>query len=167
MKEPMQAEKFDLVPDSNYPKNIMIGLLYEILDLPNTFVVGSMDTKVKPDETTTHYITGYYDNMGDREKPEDCHVWLRALPLLIEHMGDNQYIQNLENTPFPVLDSSTGHAAVFGYVYKVDPLSFMDKPEQRKSFMEVCEGGSVRGVYLRVKKYYQELVNKQKVNEYK
>lgn len=163
----MRAEKFDVVPDSNFPKNIIIGLLYEILDLPNTFVVGSMDANIKPDETTTHYISGYYDNMGDRENPKDQHIWLRALPLLIEHMGDNQYIQDLENLPFPISDYSTGHVAVFGYVYKVDPLSLMDKPEQKKNFMEVCEGGSVRDVYQRIKRYYQELVEKQKVNEYR
>ena len=163
----MRAEKFDVVPDSNFPKNIIIGLLYEILDLPNTFVVGSMDANIKPDETTTHYISGYYENMGDREKLEGRHVWLRALPLLIDRIGDNQYIQGLENIPAPVTDNSTGHAAVFGYVYKVDPLSLMDKPEQKKNFMEVCEGGEVQKVYQRVKEYYQELVEKQKVNEYR
>ena len=167
MKEPIRAEKFDIAPDSNYPKNIIIGLLCEILDLPNTFVVGSMDTGVKPDESATHYISGYYDNMGDRENLEDQHVWLRALPLLIEHMGDNQYIQDLENLPFPVSDCRTGHAAVFGYVYKVDPLSLLDSPEQKKNFMEVCDDGSIRTVYQRVKEYYQLLVSKQKVNEYR
>ena len=167
IKEPMRAEKFDIVPDSNYPKNIMIELIYEILDLPNTFVIGSMDTVLKPDETTTHYISGYYESVGDRENPEDQHIWLRALPLLIEHIGDNQYIQDLENIPVLVSDSSTGYAAVFGYVYKVDPLSLLDKPEQKNDFMEVCEGGSVRDVYQRVKEYYQELLNEQKVNEYR
>lgn len=167
MRKPMQAEKFDIVPDSNSPKNVIIGLLYEILDLPNTFVIGSMDTVVSPDDTTTHYIAGYYDNMGDREKPEDQHIWLRALPLLIEHMGDNQYIQDLENLPFPVSDASTGCAAVFGYVYRVDPLTLLDKPEQMKSFVEVCKGGSVHEVYQSVKLFYQELVEKQKVNEYR
>lgn len=167
MKEPMQAEKFDIVPDSNFPKNIIMGLLYEILDLPNTFVIGSMDMVINPDETTTHYISGYYENMGDREKLEGRHVWLRALPLLIDRIGDNQYIQGLENIPAPVTDNSTGHAAVFGYVYKVDPLSLLDKPEQKKNFMEVCEGGEVQKVYQRVKEYYQELVEKQKVNEYR
>ena len=38
---------------------------------------------------------------------------------------------------------------------------------QTPNIIEVCEGGKVRDVYQRIKEYYQELVEKQKVNEYR
>lgn len=168
MKEPICAEKFDIVPEPNHPKNIIIALVDEILSLPNTFVIGSMDEDVCPDETTTHYITGYYDKvMESRDDQDQEHTWLRAMPLLIEHMDDNQYIQDLENMPFPVSDSETGHAAIFGYGYKVDPLTLMGKDEQLKNFNEVCDGGDVREIYVKIKEYYKSLVEKQKINEYR
>lgn len=167
MREPIKAEKFDVVPDQNYPKNIIIGLLYDILDLPNTFVLGSMDEQVERDENTTHYIAGFYDNVGISEMEDVRHTWLRALPLLIEHIGDNQYIQDMENIPFPVSDYNKGSAAIFGYVYRVDPLSLLDKPDKRSEFLEMCESGGVRDVYERVKEYYRTLVEKQQMNAYR
>ena len=124
MREPIKAEKFDVIPELNYAKNIIIGLLYDILELPNTFILGSMDEQVEQDENTTHYIAGYYDNVRTLETEDVKHTWLRALPLLIEYIGDDQHIQDMENIPFPVLDFNKGSAAVFGYVYRVDPLFF-------------------------------------------
>lgn len=167
LKKPPQAEKFDMIPEPNHPKNVIIGLLYDILDLPNTFVIGSMDEIVAPDESTTHYIAGFYDNVEDSENEDIQHRWLRALPLMIEHIGDNQYIQDMESVPFPVSDDSTGHAAVFGYAYKVDPLSLLDKPDKQKAFLEVCNDASVRSIYETVKEFYQTVAEKQKVNEYR
>lgn len=167
LKEPIKAERFDAVPDSNYPKNVIIGLLHDILDLPNTFILGSMDEIVKPDENTTHYIAGYYDNIGNPEDEDGTHICLKALPLLIEFIGDNQHIQDMENLPFPVSDNSTGHTAVFGYVYTVDPLSLLEKPEQKASFIDICDGHPIRQIYQRVKEYYNDIVERQKINEYR
>lgn len=167
LKEPIKAERFDAVPDSNYPKNVIIGLLHDILDLPNTFILGSMDEIVRPDENTTHYIAGYYDNIGNPEDEDRTHTCLKALPLLIEFIRDNQHIQDMENLPFPVSDNSTGYAAVFGYVYTVDPLSLLEKPEQKASFIEICDGHPIRQIYQRVKEYYNDIVERQKINEYR
>lgn len=167
LKEPIKAERFDAVPDSNYPKNVIIGLLHDILDLPNTFILGSMDEIVKPDENTTHYIAGYYDDIGNPEDEDRTHICLKAPPLLIEFIGDNQHIQDRENLPFPVSDNSTGHAAVFGYVYTVDPLSLLEKPEQKASFIDICDGHPIRQIYQRVKEYYNDIVERQKINKYR
>lgn len=166
MKSSPSAEKFDIIPEANHPRNIIVGLIYDILGLPNTFIIGSMDGTVQPDENTTHYVAGYYDNVQYPES-DDEHTWLRALPLLIEHMGDNQYIQDLENIPFPVSDERTGQAAIFGYVYKVDPLSLLANAEKQQGFIEVCNGGDIRVVFQQVHEYYQALVKKQKRNEYR
>ena len=84
----------------------------------------------------------------------------------MEYIHDRQYLQDLEFTPFPITDE-TGYAVVFGYVYKVDPLSLLEQPDKQKEFLEVCNGGEVRSTYEAVKAFYLEIAAKQKVNEYR
>ena len=85
----------------------------------------------------------------------------------IAHLDDNQYFQDLEFVPFPVMDEQTGHAVVFGYVYEVNPLLLLDKPEQLQRLIRVCKGCTVWKIYVEIRGYYNSLVEKQKANEYR
>lgn len=69
--------------------------------------------------------------------------------------------------PPPVWDSNTGHAAVFGYVYKVDPLSVMDQPDKVQVLIEMCDSAKIRNTYDRVKGYYKNLVEQRQTNAYR
>ena len=82
-------------------------------------------------------------------------------------MGDNEYIQNQEFTPFPVSDKKTGKTAVFGYLYSINPLLFLDRPERQKEFLRICKDKPVWKMYESVKTYYRAIVDKQRINDYR
>ena len=160
------VEKFDFVPTGNAPQNIVMGLIQDILDVPNSFIIRSFKETVDP-TGATHFITGFYENYRNEEDWwKKGPKWIKGLQFEIEYVHDRQYFQDLEFTPFPITDN-TGCAVVLGYVYKVDPLSLLEKPDQQKDFLELCEAGDVRTAFATVKTFYQEVTQKQKVNEYR
>lgn len=160
------VEKFDFMPTGNAPQNIVMGLVQDILDVPNTFIIGSFDETVDP-AGATHFITGFYECDRDEEDWQfKGPKWIKGLQFEMEYVHDSQYLQDLEFTPFPITDDN-GYAVAFGYVYKVDPLSLLEQPEKQKGFLEVCSGGEVRSIYDAVKAFYLEIAAKQKVNEYR
>lgn len=166
IKEGKTVENFDFLPTGNVPQNIVMGLIQDILDVPNSFIIGSFEETVDP-TGATHFITGFYEN--DRNEEDwwkKGPKWLKGLQFEIEYVHDRQYFQDLEFTPFPITDN-TGCAVVLGYVYKVDPLSLLEKPDQQKDFLALCEAGDVRTAFAAVKTFYQEVTKKQKVNEYR
>lgn len=166
LRGPSKAEKFDIAPDANHPKNIVMGLLLDILNLENTFVIGSFDETVKP-EGATHFLAGFYDVIRDYDKPEEnSHIWLRATKHDIAYIHDREYFQALEFTPFPIIDNA-GQAVCFGYSYTVDPLSLLEKPEQQNQFMDLCNKTPVRKIFDEVKQYYSKAVETQKKNDYR
>lgn len=166
MNKPLKAEKFDFVPETNFTKNVIYGLICDLLGIPNTFVIGSLETKVEQDGAT-HFVAGFYDNVRDYDAPEDDqHTWLRGIKHDVRHIGDNQYFQDLEITPFPVTDN-TGQAVCFGYDYIVDPMSLVDKPEKKELFIELCNTAKLDRLYKRIKAYYEKLVELQEVNKYR
>lgn len=164
MKEPEKAEKFDLVPSPNHPKNIIIGLLYEILDLPNTFIIGSMEETVQKDENTTHFVDGFYDRVKADDGTQE--TWVRATSHDISYLDGVPVFQNMASNPFPIADS-TGRTVILGYVYKIDPLSLQGNPAQYELFIEMCKTGRVTDVYKTVKDYYLRILDNQKRNEYR
>ena len=166
MNKPLKAEKFDFVPETNFTKNVIYGLICDLLDIPNTFVIGSMESDVEQDGAT-HFVAGFYDNVRAYDAPEDDqHTWLRGMKHDVRHIGDSQYFQDLEITPFPVTDN-TGQAVCFGYDYIVDPMSLVDKPEKKELFMELCNTAKLDRLYKRIKAYYEKLVELQEVNKYR
>lgn len=160
------VEKFDFMPTGNAPQNIVMGLVQDILDVPNTFVIGSFDETVDP-TGATHFITGFYECDRDEEDWQfKGPKWIKGLKFEMRYVHDRQYLQDLEFTPFPITDDN-GYAVDFGYVYKVNPLSLLEQPKKQKEFLEVCSGGEVRSTYEAVKAFYLEIAAKQKVNEYR
>ena len=162
-----RAEQYVSLTRFNYAKSVM-RLLCAILDLSNEFEISFMAEKVQPDEFTTHFIAGYYDDGRFQNEDDDVrHTLLFAKLFEIEHMGDNEYIQNQEFTPFPVSDKKTGKTAVFGYLYSINPLLFLDIPERQKEFLTVCKDRPVWKIYESVKAYYRAIVDKQRINDYR
>lgn len=162
-----RAEKYVSLTRPNYAMSVM-RLLCGILGLSNEFELSFMVEKVEPDEFTTHFIAGYYDNVRFQNEDEDVwHTLLFAKLFEIKHMGDNEYIQNQEFTPFPVSDKKTGKTAVFGYLYSINPLLFLDRPERQKEFLRICKDKPVWKMYESVKTYYRAIVDKQRINDYR
>ena len=161
-----KKENIDLVPDVNFVNNITIEFMCNFLYLSHMLVIGSYDEVLQVDESTTHFITGFYEVVRDSEDAKK-HTWLRMMKCEIAYLDDNQYFQDLEFVPFPVTDEQTGHAVVFGYVYEVTPLLLLDKPEQLQRFIRVCKSCTVWKTYVKIREYYNSLVEKQKANEYR
>ncbi len=166
MKKPLQAEKFDFFPEANYTKNVIYGLICDILDIPNTFVIGSFEQNIEQD-SAIHFVAGFYDKVREFDAPEDDqHTWLRGMKHDVRHIGDRQYFQDQEFTPFPVTDN-TGQAVCFGYDYVVDPISLVDNPEKIKLFIELCSEAKLDKLYGRLKAYYTKLIELQEINKYR
>ena len=166
MNKPLKAEKFDFVPETNFTKNVIYGLICDLLGIPNTFIIGSLEAEVKQDDAT-HFVAGFYDNVRDYDAPEDNqHTWLRGMKYDVKHIGDRQYFQDLEFAPFPVTDN-TGQVVCFGYDYIVDPMSLMDKPEKKELFIELCNTAKLDRLYERIKAYYTKLIELQKTNDFR
>lgn len=166
MNKPLKAEKFDFVPETNFTKNVIYGLICEILGIPNTFIIGSMEPEVEQDGAT-HFVAGFYDSVRDFDAPEDDqHTWLRGMKHDVRHIGDLQYFQDQEFTPFPVTDN-TGQAVCFGYDYVVDPISLADNPEKIKLFIDLCSEVKLDKLYARLKAYYTKLMELQEINKYR
>lgn len=161
IKQGKTVEKFDFVPTGNVPQNIVMGLIQDILDVPNSFTIGSFAETVDP-TGATHFITGFYENDRNEENWwKKGPKWIKGLQFEIEYVHDRQYLQDLEFTPFPITDN-TGCAVVLGYVYKIDPLFLLEKPDQQKDFLELCEAGDVLTAFAAVKTFYQEITKNRK-----
>ncbi len=166
MNKPLKAEKFDFIPETNHTKNIIYGLICEILNIPNTFVIGSFEQEVEQD-SATHFHAGFYDKVRDSDIPGDeGKIWLRGMKHDISHIGDQQYFQDLEVTSFPVTDN-TGQAVCFGYDYTVNPMSLVDNPDKAKFLIELCNEAKLGRMYDRLKAYYTKLIELQKTNDYR
>lgn len=166
MSKPLKAEKFDFIPETNHTKNIIYGLICEILNIPNTFVIGSFEQEVEQD-SATHFHAGFYDEVRDFDIPgAEGKIWLRGMKHDVSHIGDQQYFQDLEVTPFPVTDN-TGQAVCFGYDYTVNPMSLVDNPDKAKFLIELCNEAKLGRMYERLKAYYTKLIELQKINDYR
>lgn len=167
MTSPLKAEKFDMIPAANHTKNIVVELLLTILEQPNNFIIGAMDQTIVQDETAIQYVAGYYERAIDPDDPEEKeHTFLRGMKHDVVYMNDMEYWQDLEITPFPLL-SKAGGTACFGFIYDVDPLTFLQNPEKHKDFRDLCESAGLIEVFECVKEYYMEIAEKQKVNKYR
>ena len=166
MNKPLKAEKFDFVPETNFTKNVIYGLICDLLGIPNTFVIGSLETEVEQDGAT-HFVAGFYDKVQNYDEPDDNqHTWLRGMKHDVRHIGDRQYFQNQELTPVPVTDN-TGQTVCFGFDYIVDPMSLVDKPEKKELFIGLCNTAKLDRLYERIKAYYTKLVELQKTNDFR
>lgn len=166
MNKPLNAEKFDFVVETNYTKNVIYGLICDILGMPNSFVIESIVPEVKQDGAT-HFIVGFYDKVRNLEKPDaDEETWLRGMKYDVSHIGDRQYFQDLEYAPIPVTDN-TGQEVCFGYEYIVDPMSLVDNSEKKELFIELCNTAKLDRLYERIKTYYEKLIELQKINDFK
>ena len=165
-KSQLNTEHFDDMPTQNHPKNLVMELLIKILELPNTFIISSINESVQIDKTTTHFLTGYYDPLIEPNSQEkDTPDHLRVMKHEIVNMNDRDYFQNVKFTHLPITDDR-GYVICFGYVKSINPLSLLDNQDQYKLFMVMFKHASEK-VFNQVKEYYLQIVDKQKVNEYR
>lgn len=166
LKKPLKADKFDFIPETNYTKNIIYGLICEILNIPNTFVIGSFEEKVEQDGAT-HFVAGFYDSVRELDSPDQKKkTWLRTVKHDIKYKGDSQYLQDQEHMPFPVTDN-TGQAVCFGYDYIVDPLTLSSDQKKHELFISLCHEARLNSIYERLKAYYIKLKELQEINQYR
>lgn len=166
MNKPLKAEKFDFVPEINFTKNVIYGLICELLGIPNTFVMGSMEPEIEQDDAT-HFLSGFYEKVSNLYAPEHGEkIWLRGMKHDIRHKGDKQYFQDRGNMPVPVKDN-TGQVVCFGYDYIVDPMSLVDDSDKKGLFMKLCATAKLDQLYERIKAYYTQLIELQKINDFR
>lgn len=166
MNKPTKAEKFDFVPETNYTKNVVHELICDLLDIPNSFIIGSMEPEVKQDGAANFFL-GFYDKVRNLEGSDaDEETWLRGMKCDISHIGDRSYFQDSLYTPFPVIDNS-GQEVCFGYEYIVDPMSLEDNPEKEEFFIELCNTAKLDQSYRKIKAYYEKLIESQEIHDYR
>lgn len=166
-EKPPTSESFDFIPIANSPKNILMGLLLDHLDVDNTFVIGALDEHIQKNKYTKYFICGYHDTVIDTSNPNDRnseHILLRGRPEDIRYIDDTEYYQH-GYAPLPLIDES-GKSVCFGFVYVVGPLSLNEDPNQRKELLELCERTPIRDIFKQVKQFYIEIARKQEVNNY-
>jgi len=66
---------------------------------------------------------------------------------------------------FPIRTKS-GEPICFGYAYTVDPQSLTEQPELKAIFIELCKAAQLDEMFAKVRKYYENIVRKQRENEY-
>lgn len=157
---------FDIIPDHTIAKNIVMDMLFDILALPNTFKIGSFDQMIGRDENTTHFISGYYDIIENDDQEKSKTVWIRAVKHGISNIDDENYFHEIESTHTPITDENN-NVICFGYIYKVDPLSLLDKPEQQKMFIDLFNIDVIRKPYEKIKQYYLTIREEQKAFDYR
>ena len=164
LKKPIKVEKFDYIPKANHVKNIVLAFLCDMLDLPNSFIIGSFETTLEQDDAK-RFLVGFYDKYIDYNSPNlEEHDVLRALDYEIVHINDGQYFQDLEYDPFPLLDNH-GCPVCFGFLYKVDPIELSNTPEKRDLFIDLCKQAKLDDIYTDIKDFYSEIIEKQKANK--
>lgn len=147
--------KFDCTLTQNHICNIVMGLICEIYNLPNTFVMGSFDDVVAITPNTTHHVLGYFEESnyeGTRER------FLKSISYPVGSM-ENSYSKNIvKENDIPIR---------FGYIYKVDPLSIELDSDEYKELMFLIEEAKIPLIFKRLMEIYMELSEKQKRMEYR
>lgn len=154
---PVGAEKFDSEIDANHTKNIIIEFICDILDLPNNFVIGSMEDSVKSNDNTVAWYTGAYVDIIFQGDPDQIpHKWIRA---------QKRELSDLELEPDTIC-TENGEPICFGYAYTVEPQSLIEQPELKAHFIELCKTANLDEMFAKVRKYYENIVRKQRANEF-
>lgn len=130
IKQKENVKNFKFVPTGNTPQNIVMGLVQDVLNVPNSFIIGTFDKTANPEEAT-HFIAGVYENDRDEEEWKKGPKWIKGLQFEIKYLRDSQYLEDFGFTPYPIIDEK-GRVMIFGYVYKGDPISLIDAPDYKK-----------------------------------
>lgn len=161
----LKADRFDTVPDINDMRSIVLAVLLDRLALPNAFAIGAWETAAQRGGGATHFLSGFLTRTPER--PDEAGLLeLRTMRHDIRHAEDRDYFDGMEYAPVPVRDH-TGKPVCFGYVYRARPLSLNPQSEQLRLLMELAKKNEVYGVFIRVREYYKQIVDRQKVNDYR
>lgn len=146
----IKTENMGLVRKRNFPRNVIMQLLVNLLHLPEELHVGKVRDNVLMDKNTTHFIAGlngYFFDSGEEVKVS----MLSALPIDEKHLSE-------------ATDESQ---TIYGYVYNVNPLSLLDERNKRLEFLATCAKGDAWMAYSAVKLFHDGLLTKQKENGYR
>lgn len=160
-----KASKHDSIVEQNPPTNIIGAMLLDVLNMPNTFAMGSYDNPVVREKFASYFLTGYVDSVRDFDKPdEEPKIVLRNMKHEIARFGDSEYFDSLERSPVPIRDEN-GEPVCFGYEYTVNPIKLADSPEQLKFFIEMCNKAGLGLIFARVADYYKKISEAQDKNK--
>lgn len=160
-----KASKHDSIVEQNPPTNIIGAMLLDVLNMPNTFAMGSYDNPVVREKFASYFLTGYVDSVRDFDKPdEEPKIVLRNMKHEIARFGDSEYFDSLELSPVPIRDEN-GEPVCFGYEYTVNPIKLADSPEQLKFFIEMCNKAGLGLIFARVTDYYKKISEAQDKNK--
>lgn len=156
----------DMEPKANHIDDIVLGYIHEVLNLPNAFIVGSMDELLKREDDVNHLLFGYYTpgrlstDTGVMER-----TLLKTVPYDYSRMGDSDYLNNMYYKDTAIRDEE-GKYVCFGYEYTLRPKSLLDNEKRLNEFMDMCMGSGIFDAVSRLKEYYENLIRKQKECEY-
>lgn len=154
---PVVVEKFDFGNDANHTKNIIIELICDVLDLPNNFVIGSMEDSIQSSDNAVAFYTGAYADITFQGDPDQIpHKWIRA---------EKHEISELKSGT-GTIRTKNGEPICFGYAYTVEPQSLIEQPELKANFIELCQAAHLDAMFTKVRKYYESIVRNQRANEY-
>lgn len=161
----LNADKFDYLIDSNPPKNIVMWMILDILNLNNTFSLGALVKPLKQEDGVTHFITGYLDSVGKNEGSDKTYI-IKMNENEIRHKGDSDYFEKMRLMMVPIRDDK-GEPVCFGYKYRVNPLSLLPDQRRTEDFIAMAKKAGLVDAFMKVKEYYNKIVERQKANDFK
>ncbi|MEY8763162.1 MULTISPECIES: NACHT domain-containing protein [Clostridium] len=161
----LKANKFDYPLDSNPPKNIVMGLILDMLNLNNTFSLGAWVEPLKEENGATHFITGYLDAIEKPEGPDRTYV-IKTIENGIHYKDDPDYFEDMRLMPMPIRDDR-GKPVCFGYKYRVNPLSLLSDQRRTEDFIDMAKKAGLVDIFMNVKNYYNQMVERQKANDFR
>ena len=154
------ACKFSILQDRNYPQNIILNLLSDILGLHIVFAACT-EYDLLPQERATHFITGYYSISTKHDGASIENNYVLCTNKHEMRRGKLEYIKNMMDSSDLIKDEM-GEPVRFGYVYSIDPLSVSDDTNKQRLFLEMCNEAKIYDTFIAIKAYYKELAAERK-----
>jgi hypothetical protein len=159
------ADKFDCIWDINSPRNILMALILDILGLNNSFTLSASVDSIKRENKATHFLGGYAQVYISQEDMTQ-HTAIRTIDVDIQRLDSSSSPEYKSAMP-EIIQDDEGNAVCFGYKYRVNPLLLLSDADRTESFIAMAKNAGMVEIYERVKKYYEQIVEEQKENDFK
>ena len=159
------ADKFDCIMDTNSPRNILMALILDILDLNNSFALGASVDPIKRENGATYFLSGFtqaYVSQVDMKQ----HTAIRTIDRDIQNMDSSNESEYQSALPEMIRDKE-GKTVCFGYKYRIDPLLLPPNADRTDSFIAMAKTAGMIEIYKKVKIYYEKIVEEQKENDFR
>ncbi|MCH3998546.1 MAG: NACHT domain-containing protein [Lachnospiraceae bacterium] len=164
-KPKVGADKFDYIMDTNSPRNILMALILDILDLNNSFTLSASVDPIKRENGATHFLNGFTQAYVSQEDMKQ-HTAIRTID------NDIQYLDSSSNPEYnlampEMIRDEEGKTVCFGYKYEVDPLLLLSDAARAERFIAMAKTAGMIEIYKKVKIYYEKIVEAQKENDFR